>query len=236
MALRSGWRLYPCRQIYALFRDRTDVPDRKGHSLTMQQLDVTQRILQAGLAEMKGMFSAAANSTTPSGQLLIDTKAPPDPYSSTVMSSSARHPLHAQPRRMYQGSPWALSKGWESRGLQGSVVKGTYGKSTDYNFTFKVNLPLAWLFGSYALKGELSLRKDSIRQNTLTLRHPSYFTVARVLADTHPFLEALRKNDEATVRAMLCAGEGRPTDVDSNGYNCLYVSITYSFETFTYHY
>jgi hypothetical protein len=201
----------------------------------MQQLDITQRILQAGLAEMKGMFSAAANSTPPSGRLLIDTKASPDPYSSAVTRSPARIPLHAKPRRMYQGSPWALSKAWESRGLQGSVVKSTYGKSTDYNFTFKVNLPLAWLFGSYALKGELSLRTDSIRQNTLTLRHPSYFTVARVLADPHPFLEALRLNDEPTVRAMLRTGEGRPTDVDSNGYNCLYVSITDSFETFTYH-
>ena len=228
MALRSGWRLYPCRQIYALSRDSTDVPDRTGHSLTMQQLDVTQSILQAGLAEMKGMFSAAAKSATPSGQLLTDTKAPPESYLSTV-TRSAQNPLHAKPRRMYQGSPWALSKGWESRGLQGSVVKSTYGKSTDYNFTFKVNLPLAWLFGSYALTGELSIRTDSIRQNTLTLRHPSYLTVARVLPGTHPFLQALRKNDEATVRAMLRTGEGRPTDVDSDGHNCLYVSLINSF-------
>lgn len=225
MASRNGWRLHPCRQIHALSDDRTDIPDRKGHSLTMQQLDDTQRILKVGLAEMKGMFSATANSSTPPGQLLIDTRALPESYSSTVTRSPTQHPVHGQPRRIHQGSPWALNKGWESRGLHGSVIKSTHGKSTDYNVTFKVNLPLAWLFGSYALIGELSLRTDSIRQNTLTLRHPSYLTVARVLPATHPFLQALRKNDEATVRVMLRTGEGRPTDVDSDGHNCLYVSF-----------
>ena len=230
MALRSGWRLYPCRQIYTLSRGRTDVTNRKGHSLTIQQLDDTQRILKAGLAEMKGMFSAAADSFIPSGQLLIDTKPPPESSSTIVARSPTQNPVHAQPRRVHQGSPWALSKGWESRGLHGSIIKSTRGKSTDYNVTFKVNLPLAWLFGSYALTGELSIRTDSIRQNTLILRHPSYLTVARVLPGTHPFLQALRKNDEATVRAMLRTGEGRPTDVDSDGHNCLYVSIIDGFD------
>lgn len=229
MALRNGWRLYPCRQIYALSRDRTDVTDRKGHSLTMQQLDDTQRILKAGLAEMKGMLTAAADSSIPSRQLSIDTKPPPESSSTTVARPPTQNPVHVQPLRIHQGSPWASSKGWESRGLHGSVIKSTRGKSTDYNVTFKVNLPLAWLFGSYALTGELSIRTDSIRQNTLTLRHPSYLTVARVFPGTHPFLQALRKNDEATVRAMLRTGEGRPTDVDSDGQNCLYVSLINSF-------
>lgn len=230
MALRSGWRSYPCRQIYTLSRDRTDATDRKGHSLTMQQLDDTQRILKVGLAEMKGMFSAAAYSSIPSGQLLVDTKPPPESSSTTDRCSPTKNPVHAHTRRVHEGSPWALSKGWKSRGLHGSVIKSTRGKSTDYNITFKVDLPLAWLFGSYALTGELSIRTDSIRQNTLTLRHPSYMTVARVLPRTHPFLQALRKNDESTVRIMLCTGEGRPTDVDSDGHNCLYVSIIDGFD------
>ena len=198
----------------------------------MQQLDDTQRVLKAGLAEMKGIFSAAANISAPSAHLLIDEKAPPESYSSTVTRSPAHKPVYGQPRRILQGSPWALSEGWESRGLHGSVIKSTHGKSTDYNVTFKVNLPLAWLFGSYALTGELSVRTDSIRQNTFTLRHPSYLTVARVLPETHPFLQALRQNDEDTVRAMLRTGEGRPTDVDSDGHNCLYVSIIDSLDSY----
>ena len=84
---------------------------------------------------------------------------------------------------------------------------------------------MAWWFGSHVLQGNLSVSVP--RQNTLTLRHPSYFTVARVLDDSHPFFEACRSNDAAAVRDMLRNGEGRPTDEDSEGYGALWVCISW---------
>lgn len=63
------------------------------------------------------------------------------------------------------------------------------------------------------------------RQNTLTLRHPSYLAVGRILDFSHPFFEACRFNDVVVIREMLRNGEGRPTDEDPNGFGPLWVSI-----------
>jgi hypothetical protein len=126
--------------------------------------------------------------------------------------------------RKFEAISWEASKFLQSWGIDGTVLKSVQGQSTDYDFGFHAQLPLAWLLGCHVLRGQLSIRKSSLISNTFTLRHPSYFTVARVLDWSHPFLEACRSNDVSTVRTMLRSGEGRPTDVDSIGNNCLGVS------------
>jgi hypothetical protein len=132
--------------------------------------------------------------------------------------------------RKFDAISWKASKILQSWGLNASAVKSsTKGESTDYDLGFEIHLPLAWLFGSYALRGQLSIRKSSLVSNTFTLRHPSYFTVARILDDSHPFLEACRSNDVAAVRTMLSSGEGRPTDMNAAGNTCLWVSRGYGF-------
>lgn len=66
------------------------------------------------------------------------------------------------------------------------------------------------------------------RQNTLTLRHPSYLAIGRVLDYSHPFFEACRSNDVVVIREMLRNGEGRPTDEDTNGFGSLWVRAAYA--------
>jgi hypothetical protein len=169
----------------------------------------------------------------------------PSNFPSTAASRTGSSPVLASPstkssdpttrtapqaalRRKFEAISWKASVMLQSWGIDGTVVKSTQGRSTDYDFGFHTHLPLAWLFGSYALRGQLSIRKSSLVSNTFTLRHPSYFTVARILDDSHPFLEACRSNDVAAVRTMLSTGEGRPTDMTSKGGTCLVVSRNYS--------
>jgi ankyrin repeat protein len=101
------------------------------------------------------------------------------------------------------------------------VIKSTKGRSVDYDVAVSLQLPMAWWFGINILKGQLSVSFP--RQNTLTLRHPSYFAIARVLDYSHPFFKACESNDVAVVQEMLRNGEGRPTDEDPGGYDPLWV-------------
>jgi ankyrin repeat protein len=145
--------------------------------------------------------------------------------SPAITSDSTAHTSpHTAIMRKFEAISWEASKMLQAWGIRGSVVKSTQGHSTEYDFGFNAHLPLAWLFGSYALRGQLSIRKSSLVSNKFTPRHHSYFTVARVLEDSHPFFGACHSNDVATVRTMLSSGEGRPTDVDADGYTCLHVS------------
>jgi hypothetical protein len=202
----------------------------KGHSLTLLQAEETQRILSVGFAEMRQMFSgltithpsnfpSTAASRTGSGSSPIQAS------SSTITSDpKARTASQTAMMRKFDAKSWEAGKLLQSWGIRGAVVKSsTQGGSTDYDFGFNTRLPLAWLFGSYALRGQLSLGKNSLVPNTFTLRHPSYFTVARVLDELHPFLAACRSNDITVVRTMLSNGEGRPTDMDAKGHTCLWV-------------
>jgi hypothetical protein len=196
--------------------------------MTLHQFEETQRIVSAGFAEMRQMFSGLAI-THPSNLPLTATSRTRS--SSTAASSSTRtsDPTASAATqrviiRKFEAISWEASKTLQSWGIAGSVVKSTQGQSTDYDFGFHTHLPLAWLFGSYALMGQLSIRKNFLVPNTFTLRHPSYFTVARVLDRSHPFFQACKCNDVAAVRSMSCNGEGRPTDVDSFGNTCLVVS------------
>ena len=144
------------------------------------------------------------------------------PSSGMSMSTMRVHSSStAAVARAYGGIAWKASKTWQSWGLHGSVVKTTKGQSTDYDAAFSVRLPLAWWFGSHILKGELAMSFP--RLNTLTLRHPSYFAVARVLDYSHPFFQACGDNDVAVVRKMLRSGEGRPTDENPVGDGPLWV-------------
>jgi hypothetical protein len=152
------------------------------------------------------------------------------PSSSTKTSDpTARAASQTTIIRKFEAITWESSKVLQSWGIRGAVVKSsTKGESTDYDFGFNAHLPLAWLFGSYALRGQLSIRKSSPVSNTFTLRHPSYFTVARVLDNSHPFFKACSCNDVVTVRSMLRSGEGRPTDVNHRGKTCFWVSRDYN--------
>jgi hypothetical protein len=149
--------------------------------------------------------------------------------STTTSDPTARTASQTAIMRKFEAITWDASKVLRSWGIRGAIVKcSTQGELTDYDFGFNAHLPLAWLFGSYALRGQLSIRKSLLVSNTFTLRHPSYFTVARVLDLLHPFFKACWFNDVATVRTMLLNGEGRPTDVNIHGETCLWVSHEYS--------
>jgi hypothetical protein len=200
----------------------------KGHGLTLLQFEETQRIVSAGFAEMRRMFSGLTitqpsnlplTATSRTGSSSIAASASTTTFDPTAPAASQTTII-----RKFEALSWEASKTLQSWGIAGSVVKSTQGQSTDYDFGFHTHLPFAWLFGSYALRGQLSIRTSSLVSNTFTFRHPSYFTVARILHDSHPFFEACRSNDVAAVRTMLSTGEGRPTDIDSNGYSCLFVS------------
>ena len=117
--------------------------------------------------------------------------------------------------------PWISGRSWEPWGLRGSSTATQAGPHTDYNINFSVPLPLARILGSYALTGCLSL---SVYRGTLTFRNPSYFAVARVVEDDHPFMLACCTGDLETLRAMLRSGEGRPADMTSNGKTPMAVS------------
>lgn len=187
----------------------------------MQQLDNTQRILALGFAEMKQMFSTVAIGDSPYDSLSNPVAAPP-PYK-LAKTRTTNAATRAATRRNYGSHYWELNKSWQYLSLHRNITRSTQGESTNYDFGFRVNLPLAWLFGTHALTGQLGIR-TSPRQNTLTLRHPSYLTVARVLDKTHPFLLAFARNDLGAIRDMLRTGGGRPTDIDCYGQGLLFVS------------
>lgn len=121
-------------------------------------------------------------------------------------------------------SPWTSGKTLESWGFRGACVTTKQGYHTDYSMSFSMSLPLARILGSYALTGCLSLRSTPLCRSSFTFRHPSYFAVARVVDEDHPFISACRDGDMETVRFMLRSGEGRPTDVTAKGKTPLFVS------------
>jgi hypothetical protein len=120
--------------------------------------------------------------------------------------------------RTLTSKPWLLAKSWEPWGLRGSLVTSKKGLKYEYNINFSVSLPLARILGGYALTGCLSLESMSIFGTAFTFRHPSYFAVARVVDDYHPFMTACARGDVKTIRSMLRSGEGRPTNVTADGW------------------
>lgn len=121
-------------------------------------------------------------------------------------------------------SPWRSGRSLESWGLRGAFITTKQGYYVDYSISFSVSLTLAQILGSYALTGCLSLRSTPLCRNSFTFRHPSYFAVARILDEDHPFMSACWKGDAETVRFMLRSGEGRPTDQTSDGRTPMAVS------------
>jgi hypothetical protein len=199
--------------------------------MTLHQFEETQRIVTAGFAEMRQMFSGLAI-THPSNLPLVATSRTGSTSIAASASTTTFDPIASAATqtaiiRKFEAISWKASQILQSWGMTGSVVKSTQGHSTEYDFGFNAHLPLSWLFGNYALRGQLSIRKSSLVSNTFTLRHPSYFTVARILERSHPFLKACQFNDLVTVRTMLRNGEGRPTDVNSHGETCLWVNHNY---------
>jgi hypothetical protein len=127
-------------------------------------------------------------------------------------------------RRTVVSRPWRLAKRWVPWGLRGSLVTTRKGPNYEYNINFSVSLPLARILGGYAFTGCLSLESMPIFGTAFTFRHPSYFAVARVVGDRHPFIIACEDGDVETVRTMLRSGEGRPTDVTADGWTPMGVS------------
>lgn len=130
------------------------------------------------------------------------------------------------PERTLVTSPWRTGSDWENWGFRGALVTTKQGYHTDYNINFSVSLPLARILGSYALTGCLSLRSTPLCRSSFTLRHPSYFAVARVVEQDHPFMMACKNGDIEAVRYMLRSGEGRPTDMTAEGTTPMFVSTT----------
>jgi len=173
------------------------------------------------------MFSAIVITAPPLGLSSTSSASTPPPQRSgsaaSALISAAPNHLATAVRPIAGGLAWKSSSTWKSWGLLGTVVKSTKGQSIDYDVAISLQLPMAWWFGSHVLKGQLNVSFP--RQNTLTLRHPSYLAIARVLDFSHPFFEACRSNDFTVVREMLRNGEGRPTDEDPGGSGPLWVRV-----------
>jgi hypothetical protein len=130
----------------------------------------------------------------------------------------------AATRSIIVSESWTLARSWVPWGLRGSLVTTRKGPRYKYDIRFSASLPLARMLGGYALIGCLSLESMSFFGTALTFRHPSYFTVARVVDDSHPFMMARIRGDVETVRSMLRSGEGRPTDMTASGWTPMQVS------------
>lgn len=140
------------------------------------------------------------------------------------ISDTSRH--NALERRSLM-SAWKSDISWESWGLRGFLTTTKQGTFTDYNIGFSVSLPLARVLGSYVFSGYLSLRSTPLCQSAFTFRHPSYLAVARVVDQSHPFIQACIQDDLAKARSMLLSGEGRPTDVTIEGTSPMMVSTSF---------
>jgi hypothetical protein len=127
-------------------------------------------------------------------------------------------------RRTLASEPWTLAEHWEAWGLRGSLITSKKGPKYQYNINFSVSLPLARILGGYSLTGCLSLESTPLFGTAFTFRRPSYFAVARVVDEHHPFMTACYQHDLDTVRVMLRSGEGRPTDVTADGSTPMQVS------------
>ena len=175
-----------------------------------------------GFTEMKQMFSSITIASVPLGASSSLNTARSPPFSPPIQATTARTQSTSAVKRVFGGVSWEASSTWQSWGIHGKVIWTKKGAATDYDVAFSVRLPLAWWFGAHILKGELAMSVP--RQNTLTLRHPSYLAVGRVLEKSHPFFRACALNDVVLIREMLDSGEGRPTDEDPDGFSPLGVS------------
>jgi hypothetical protein len=116
-----------------------------------------------------------SNPTSTAASKSVSFLMPTSPSATTPELTTPTTP-HTVIKRKFEGIAWEASKMLQSWGLHGVIVESNQGQSTDYDLGFEINLPLAWFFGSHALRGQLSLRKSSLVSKTLTLRHPSYLT------------------------------------------------------------
>lgn len=114
-------------------------------------------------------------------------------------------------------SPWTSSQKWQDWGFRMSRLTTTRGHDTDRIWHISISLPLTRIVGRYALNIGLLLRSTYSCRNTISIRHPSYFAVSRIVDDNHPFIVACALGDLSVVRAMLQSGEGRLTDATSTG-------------------
>lgn len=150
-----------------------------------------------------------------------------------VSMSSTKHPTSGSAahrtrsaltvRRTAVTSRWTLNEAWESWGLRGQQVTTRNASHIDRNVNFSIAIPLAQILGNYIFLGNLSMQTTSLYWGLLTFRHPSYFAVARVVEDHHPFMKACEEGDIETVRLMLRSAEGRPTDVTTYGRTPIWV-------------
>lgn len=162
--------------------------------------------------------------------IALPASGPVEPATSSVLTTDATRAkttcTSAVPaaERTLRTSPWRSGNIWVTWGFRGALTTTRQGYFTDYSVSFLVSLPLARILGSYAFTGTISLRSTPLCRSAFAFRHPSYFAVARVVDEDHPFMLACRHGDTETVRLMLRSGEGRPTDVTLHGNTPMAVS------------
>jgi hypothetical protein len=170
-----------------------------------------------GLDRIEQMVSALVMALPPSAPAIPSEPSMLTAAGNTVSRAGSKHIVS----RIYISHPWVLSKRWEPWGLRGSMVATKAGAHTDYDINLSVPMHLTRILGNYALTACLSL---SFYRSTLSLRNPSYFSVARVVEDDHPLMLACYTGNIETLRIILRSGEGRPTDLTGDGMTPMAVS------------
>ena len=133
-----------------------------------------------------------------------------------------------QQTRAVSWKPWTAGSAWAALGINGSLIPVSEGAHRDYAFAMQIPVPLASIVGKYALLMSVSVRTFPLCPMTFKILDGSSLAVARVLDIEHPFLKACDQGDLIAVRTMLGTGEGRPSDVSSDSWSPLTVSIVYT--------
>lgn len=184
--------------------------------MTLEGIQTSTVMMLEGFDRLEEMILTTQTST-----------AHPGPSSSTAQAMSRASSTQLLPNTFSKRTVtdlWMLADSWGNWGISAVLITSSKDRCTDRDLSFRVTLPLNWLFGNYALTGSLSWRTFPLCRNQFSFRHPSYFALARVVSDDHPFIVACFDGDLDTVRFMLRSGEGRPTDVTARGKSPMWVS------------
>lgn len=115
---------------------------------------------------------------------------------------------------------------YSSAGLQGSLVRTSSGDSerTDWSLGLRLELPLTWVFGKYALQANIAFSTFPLCRS-VSLHNGSGVALARVLPESSTFMQACVIGDVPTVQSLLQSGEASLTDVTEHNWSPLALSI-----------
>lgn len=128
------------------------------------------------------------------------------------------------PKRTLRWIPNSLEDDWTPWGVRYSLIPTSQGPYRDFCVAMQIPVPLARIIGRYMFVMAVTIRTLPLCHMNLSLRHGSYFAVARVLDNDHKFLVACDRGDLLAVRSMLQDGLGRPTDIGDRNWTPLAVS------------